>query len=353
MSVGTVYKIEKTSGGTDLTVTQCNLVGKQTPDCSVPQTGFALVKKEATANSLKVELTRELTGSGLREITKTQNDFIWSKTQNDVPEEHKATADRGVTRVDMSDDSGGNLTIEKNPWGDGSFMIHEHGHLLLWTIIADTLIIIGKYFKGFNRYFDIHTWTFFVLTFVNLLFSYQAPDDRRRRRILTEGSIYGSMRLSHKERLLAEALADDDLHETFASLTILMTFVITISGLILRFAIALDKRVKIIHFVRTLDLTFQRRLHTIFGILAWIFARMACMTGTSLHERTYDSGLLYLLLVVETVVAFLLFVLFEIMYRIKRKKWKVNFAVTPKKDSKEIQEILHRLRNKGNIYYFF
>lgn len=354
MSDGNCFKIEKTNSGNDLTVTYCKLVGTTSPDCSISQTSFQVVHKVATPTSLKVEILRDLNpGNGLKTIIDGENAFIWSMTSSDVAVQHQTSSDRNKLAIDLKDKTGGNIKLKVNPWGDGTFMIHQHGHLILWTLIADTLIIIGKYWKSFNRWFDVHAWSFLAVAILNLIFSYQAPDDDHRR-ILQEKRDLGvfipvNSHFTERERILAQSLADGELHETFAGGCIIFTYAIVVSGLILRFVIALEKRVKWLHFVSTLDLTKQRLIHTLLGIIAWVFGRLACLTGTSLHEVDYGSTL-YILLIIETIVAICLFILFEIVYRMKRVKWRVNFANEPVVKGKEYEDILMRLRNKGNFF---
>lgn len=345
MSLGGVFRIAKTSGGNDLEVTECKLVGTTTPNCSGEQ-NFQIVDKEATPNSFKVEILRDLDTGDSDDvvISRSHNNFIWSVTSNDTPEMHGGASERGVIRINLKDGSGGEYRLSK--WGDGTYMIHEHGHLLLWTILADSMIIVGKYWKGLNRYFDIHAVTFFIIVVLNIVFAQFAPDlgGGEDDRILI--SYDEDRSFSHRERILANALANGDSHEFYANITIILTYLITFNGIILRFAITLGQRYKYFHLKgRRFDISITRRIHTILGIITWIFARLACLTGTALHEISYGS-LLFILLIVETVIAFLLFILFEVLYRIKRKHWKANFAMKTAKDDPETQTILRLLREK-------
>lgn len=243
--------------------------------------------------------------------------------------------------------------ILSTAFGDGQFMLHEHGHLILWTVVADTLIVVGKYWKSFSRWFDVHTWAFVLVLILNQICVNAAPKSEEHEERILE--IYSNApQLSKNERILASALESVELHKVTAALTILPFVIITLTGLVLRFAIALDKRYKCIHFVNSIDLTVQRIFHTILGIFIWISARICCLTGVKLHEKKYGATL-YILLIVETIVAFSLFIVFEVSYRFQRKKWKVNLAVKPTKTGKIYEEILQKLRNKGkkNLLNFF
>ena len=184
-------------------------------------------------------------------------------------------------------------------------MLHQHILLLCWTIVADFLIIFGKYFKGWNRYFDVHSFMFFVIGVATVILSFlikPSDYDKVLTRVLTS-------ELSHKERvLLSSKLADTSLHKIFSYISIFFIVVQTILGLIIRYDITSSTK----KFSLNKDITIQRRILTITGIWLWVIIRICLFTGTKLHEISSGSTFL-VYLIVETVIAILLFIIFEIV----------------------------------------
>ena len=214
--------------------------------------------------------------------------------------------------------------------------------IIIWTIICDLLIVLGKNLKFLTRYFDAHSFSFLVLIILSYSFILAGPgkpsDDRR---ILEE--IIRRNNVSHGERILASALADRDIH-TLGSLALNVSiFFLLVFGSILRFAIALATRFKVFVVV---DVTWQRRFHTFWGIWAWIAARFAVVTGCSLHEIDYGPTLL-VFVIVETVIALVVHTTLEIVYRVSRIKNRASLS-TYANPSEENKKIIKMIREKAS-----
>lgn len=97
------------------------------------------------------------------------NDILYSYTDSDVPEKHKDKF--GWLQVDFNSDKAGGK--DRSSLGDGSFMPHEHGLLLIWTVGCDLLILLVRNMKRF-RWFDIHAWTFMALGIASGILTKQA-----------------------------------------------------------------------------------------------------------------------------------------------------------------------------------
>lgn len=335
MNGADIYRIEKTAGGTDLTVQDCYVNGHVTPTCGETQS-HTLEHKEATTDSLKVQIRRKkITGETASDldVDLNVNKIIYSYTSNDVPEQHSTKY--GVVQVDFSDATGGSFARSK--WGDGSFMVHEHGMTIIWTIVCDVLIFVGKYLKKYKRWFDIHAWTFFALGICSAIFTTMAPHDRRRRMLMPRD-------LAEGEVQVIEFWAKGDLHKTTGGAGNIITFILIAQGLLLRFMIALENRY-FFHFVSSIDLTWTKRIHTILGIAAWILTRIALFTGAGLHSRQFGSTL-YFYILIETILAFIIFALFEVIYRLKRMNWEYPLAVRVTKKG-DYSKILEKIRSKG------
>lgn len=197
---------------------------------------MTIVHKDITTDSIKVEIQRDIkTGDGGNDfdVNSEINNVIYSYTDEETPEKHTNTY--GYVAVDFSKTDGG--IIERSRWGDGTFMWHQHGMAIIWTIICDVLIFIGKYLKKYKRWFDIHAWSFLVLGICSWILTQSAPETDRRRlltiRDLAEGEIN-----------VMESWAKPGLHESSATIGNLLTVVLIFQGLVLRFVIALDKRYK-------------------------------------------------------------------------------------------------------------
>ena len=341
MADADVWKIAKTAGGTDLTIEDCFMNGYMVPVCT-ETSNITIEHKEATATSLKVQFRRKkVTGDTAndRDITNLVNNIIYSYTDADIPAKH--TSKYGFTAVDFSMGDGGAITIKRSKWGDGTFMAHQHGLIIIWTVVCDILILIGKYLKKFKWWFDIHGWIFVALGITSGILTSQAPDFKPRIlewRDLAEGEVN-----------YIESWAKKDLHKRTGGITNVITYIMIIQGILMRFVIALDNR-KFFHWVKGYDLTLSRQIHTILGIVVWIISKVALLTGAAIHSRFFGSTLYYLI-VGELILAFILFVLCEVIYRVKRKNWKYPLALTPTKKG-DYTKILERIRSKGNYYFF-
>ncbi len=112
----------------------------------------------------------------------------------------------------------------------------------------------------------------------------------------------------------------------------------------MRFVIALEGR-KFFHWVKGYDLTLSRMIHTLISIAIWILTRVALLTGAGIHSIKYGSSL-YFLILGEIIFAFILFIILEVIYRLKRKNWKHPLAIKPTK-SGDYSKVLERIRSKG------
>ena len=274
----------KTNGGNGVTVSDMHLVARRNPVADTTN-DITVVCSTATPTSFKVEFTRPMIVSGNEDKTLVNgvNDILWSFTDSDSPQQHTGSfGDKyGTMKIDFSKANGeSELTIapEGNDWWGDGFMLHEHLLLILWTIVADALIIVGKYMKFFSRWFDVHAWALLAMFILNRIAVFNHPDgEGDDRRVLV--SMYSHQFTQAKnERILVEALADGDLHGNFAAISGPSFIFLVLGGLLLRFAIALEKR-RWLHFVSSFDLSKQRIVHTVIGILGWFGAKMACLTG--------------------------------------------------------------------------
>lgn len=109
-------------------------------------------------------------------VADTVNSMIYAYTDSDSPQKHKDHF--GSFTVDLSKgEDGQTKTANKSSYGDGSFMLHQHGMPIIWTLVCDSLIVVGKHLKKKNRYFDIHAWSFFLLGIISVILVNFAPED--------------------------------------------------------------------------------------------------------------------------------------------------------------------------------
>lgn len=100
------------------------------------------------------------------------------------------------------------------------------------------------------------------------------------------------------------------------------------------------------HKYLNLDLTRKRQIHLIGGIFCWIFARLALLTGTKIHKLNYGP-MLYMLLIIETLIAICIFAISETVMFFQRKNWRVKLSPHPVRQGRVYDEILGKLRRKG------
>ncbi len=339
MNDGDVWNIVKTTDLTKVTIEDCHLVGDRMPDCLEKNdvtftTGGVNI---ASADGFTVEFERPLTtgDSNDKVISAKVTPIIYSYTDNEQVEEHKGTGSAyGVINVDLNSLDGGNI---KSSWYGGKFLLHQHYLIIMWTIVVDIFTIIGKYTKFFTRYFEIHSWSLLMLGVASIIIAISGAsgEDESDRRILTQSS--------SNERLLASSLADDDLHGLVGFLTNLSTIALIVTGIIMRFGIALGTKYK---FYVVFNITYQRWIHTFLGIFAWIVSRIAVFTGASLHEVLYGSTL-FVYSIVETIIAILIYILLETLYRLSRLNNRVALSAKEGKQSSENIKLLERIRSKG------
>jgi hypothetical protein len=107
----------------------------------------------------------------------------------------------------------------------------------MWTIGCDVLIVVGKYLKKFNRWFDVHAWIFMAIGITSGLLSISSGK-KKDYRVLQDGD------LSSGEKLVLTSWAKKETHNTLGQIANILTYVLIIQGLVLRFMIAVQKRYK-------------------------------------------------------------------------------------------------------------
>ena len=379
MTSADVILIQKPNA-TGIQIADCHLKGHITPNCTETQ-NYKLIASQITPNSFKVEVTRPMEDKDKFDMKFVYgvNYIIYSFTDNNMGEKHKMY--HGVVPVDFTKKDGGSLTYKQSPFGDG-FMPHQHGMIIIWTILADLLILVGKFMKTGGRGFDIHAWSFLILICLSIYLASLAPNMQFEQGSQTgaipvpnaighnfaskrlPGSAFGGISgssttthgpnrgrelqwetsngLSRNERILAMYLARPSIHGWAGKITCILAILMILLGIPLRFTRALGSFTPLHKF----DLTLQRIIHGFFGFLTWVSARVALLTGTSLHEVTYGH-LFYTYVVVETVIIVLLFIIFEASYRMAQMNTEVWLKQAPKVVRGTTGEIIQRLRDKG------
>ena len=250
--------------------------------------------------------------------------------------------------------------------------INEHLLVLMWTIAADSLIFIGKYCKGKNRYFDVHAWGFGTIAITNLILivrdlieayyedqntleiasktaSQTSPPATLRRVLELILTQKGVLRHAESARILEYSKNTSKDHHIILGLYITIAAVLmALEGLFLRFTIACSKRYKWLQMVKNFDLTWQRKIHFVAGVTMWIVIRWSLLAGAHASELFLRVPI-FVFTIVEGVIAFLLFFTYELRYRLQTVYCKVNLASEGVggvlKDKKNL-EILEKLRQK-------
>ena len=138
---------------------------------------------------------------------------------------------------------------------------HEHGAIIVWTLVADTLIVCGKYMKTFRRSWDVHAWGFVVVTIFTMFIDEFAPQEQGEERRVLRRMLKFKKQMSENERMLMISFANADFHITLGFWIMYLTIFMVFEGLVLRFAIACQGRYKFLQFVNSFDLTWQRWVH--------------------------------------------------------------------------------------------
>lgn len=186
------------------------------------------------------------------------------------------------------------------------FLWHQHGLLIIWTILADIMIIGVRYAKTKPNYFIIHAWIFtliFILTFVLVKYvepwNYEEPYNPKDPQMILFGNWdYYRIHLISC-RLVVPA--------PVSTVTVQI-----ILGILAQLNILPKKRIKWIHI---LEKTSLRRIHAILGIIIWVGARITVLTGSLIHAKTY-SHFIFLYIIAESSLFFLIIFYLEF----KKKK---------------------------------
>lgn len=335
---GDVIRIEKTKGGSDIDVKDCFFTGRIEPTCNEAQ-NLKVEFYEAQPNKLRVQIRRPVKSFNSDDfaIREDFNDVIYSYTESDFPEKHKEKF--GWVKIDFKAGSGGGA--DRSSLGDGSFMPHEHGLALIWTVVCDSLILIVRNLKRF-RWFEIHAWTFFALGIASGILTRQAKTFKlvqQNQRVLQHRD------LTSEEASFVLAWANKDLHGTVGQIANILVYIMMAQGILMRFMIAISKR-KSFHFVNSFDLTVSRRLHAIVGFIIWLMIKFTLFSGAGLHSMMFGSTL-YFIVMGESILAFILMLIFEGIQLSGRVYWKTPLAVVPSKKG-DYTQLLESIRSKSN-----
>lgn len=274
MSDADVLQIE-TFGGV-LTVQDCYMAGHVAPICSESQ-DWTVVDQQISDTGFKVEVKR---AQQTRHVTST-------------------------------------LSL-----GDRYFK-HEHTQVLLWTVGIDILVFMGRFMKGYNRYFDAHSWPSLAILIASLIFR-----DRGR-----------------NDPISGTGVAKD-FHNALAVVLVVLTILIIFNGIMVR---AVIEFIKIQSMVK--NLTMYRYLHLGLGILTWIIARAMVISGCMMFATNYGS-LLLILVLIETALVVIIFLTIELVRKWKRKVWVGKIKeelIQTHQSSDEDKQLLNDLRSRVTV----
>lgn len=249
------------------------------PDCSENQ-NWVIVEKSLNSSGFKVEIKRSAIATEKidRTYSLIKTNVIYSYTDREIMEEHSGRGSGYGTKI--VDFATGEVTNDGLRWGDGTYMTHQHTQLLLWTVVVDIFIPVGRYLRRYNRFFDGHSWPLLAVLVLSLIFR-----DVKK----TDGSLE-----SFK-----------DAHEAMATILIFLSAMIILNGIVLRVVIEFDKFPLIVNRIGLL-----RMIHLFLGFVSWVIARGIVITGARMHAEQY-SNLVLILVVIETILFVLVMIVFE------------------------------------------
>lgn len=140
MSAGDIVVVETTGGV--LKVTDCRLSGQVTPPCSESQ-DWTIVDQQLTSSSFKIEIMRPVRTSDPHDIvyTETSTPVIYAYSDDANLVGHTGA---GVEYSSFNLDFKTGASTPLGPrLGDGTWMLHEHTQVFLWTVVVDILVPVG------------------------------------------------------------------------------------------------------------------------------------------------------------------------------------------------------------------
>ena len=173
------------------------------------------------------------------------------------------------------------------------YMTHEHTQFILWGLIADWFILIGRYkLLSKRNWYNIHPAAMIVVTVVSLL--YRENHNHYRVNIP-----------SFTLQWLVQ------IHKVLSVPSLFINLISNLVGFVLRFLLTYTKN----PFKDTrINITNLRRLHMIGGISLWVNIRLSLLTGSYIFSHSYDSSML-LIVLLETIIFLLYAFYLEKRYR--------------------------------------
>lgn len=299
MSSGDIVVVETANNA--ITVKDCKLIGQTMPSCTETQ-DWSVVDQQISSTGFKVEISRPMKSSDSNDMEYRASKMSVIYAYNDQPSLSYHNGAGAAYRSFELDFASGAANKEQPRLGDGTWMTHQHTQILLWVIIADILIPVGRYLRRYTRFFDGHSMPLLCVLILSIIF---------------RGPVGG---------------AGKGVHSGFSIALIVLSAMIAVNGILIRGIIEFDKIPLSVHRI-----TWSRRIHLILGIATWIVARVCIFTGCVMHTRLYGPLLLNLV-IAETVLFFVCILAFEFI-RWRSFNYKPNAQRSEMKPSDDVKSL--------------
>ena len=262
-----------------MNVTNCYLSGYDAPVCGDMTQGWKTERNQATPEGFEVVLTRSLIK---RDLENGQNVFpkgnyiLYAYTDSDIVEVHYDKEGAGFGQLNLDFTTGAVFTENGLKWG---FIRHEYYQFFIWTVFADSLILLGRYFKWVANYQDIHSIVFTALIFL----SYQATYTDQVNMASKDPEAWAQ----HGNNIHIHAHYSDFLVPIVGS-QILIGLAVRLAGIFRSVPVKVKRWV--------------RYLHMAIGMVTWLLARFVVVFGTYLFWRKHENIFLLLGGLLETAL---------------------------------------------------
>lgn len=271
MSSADILQIQTTGG--DLSVQNCILTGYGPPNCNVEQT-WTLMDSEIKLSGFRVQLFRTIQAPNSQSKTfgRNVNSLVYAHTDSPSVVQHTPSQPGmayGVKRVNFQN---GDISSPLLSWGDGTYMRHEHSQLILWSIVCDGLILVGRNLKRYNRSSDVHGWAFIAVLLLSFL-------------------------LRHNKNAASSSPSPATLHRTNATFVLILSGLILLNGCGLKIVMEFWRGLKKVDEIRLI-----RKVHTALGVTIWLMTRIQLFLGANMLNQRYYAQAPTLYLIIESSV---------------------------------------------------
>ncbi len=212
------------------------------------------------------------------------------------------------------------------PLPTDSFTSHEQVQFIMWGVVADWFLLIGRY-KSLSKshWLNIHPIAMVLVTVVSLVYR---KNHFKYRKEVPDFSLQWLI----------------SVHKLFGLPALLLNFGVNLLGFIIRLMLTWNSQLK---YHRLMTISNFRRFHLIGGVSLWVNLRISLLTGSFVYSSTF-GWTMFLMVLLETVVFLSCCVYLEKRYRASFEKGRMILSATDRvKYEEDASQVLAAFANKA------